>query len=276
MSSRKLIMNLMKGIIFDIKRFAMNDGPGIRTVVFFRGCPMRCWWCQNPECFIEIPNSISNLSQSSPNPIDKSHSQIQIKEISVFELIDEIRKDQIFYEQSNGGVTFSGGEPLYQIEFLFEALKLCKKIGIHTAVDTSGYAQFDNFEKIIPITDLVLFDLKLIDDTLHKKYTEVSNELILENLKRLSKTKANLCIRVPLIPGITDTEENLTLICEFLSELDNSFSIDLLPYNKLAESKYKRYNLNNRIGILEPQSEEKLLDIKTIFNRLNKKVSIRS
>lgn len=261
--------SFLNGIIFDIKRFALHDGPGIRTTVFFKGCPLRCWWCQNPESIRELPEIVKVQSvKTSYNKFCEEEATFG-RSIKVKALLEELLKDLIFYEESGGGVTFSGGEPLVQYKFLSSILGECKELGINTAVDTSGYAHIEAFNETYDKTDLFLFDLKLIDNNLHKKYTEVSNELILNNLKELTSRGNKVIIRIPLIPGITDTESNLSGIADHLSKLKNIRQIDLLPYNKISESKYKRLNKNSLLGQLETQSEEKLVNIKLLFNNLD-------
>ena len=240
----------MNGYIFDIKKFAIHDGPGIRTTIFLKGCPLRCWWCHNPE-------SINKISENCEDTIDSI-----VKKYSSSEVLKEIKKDIVFYDESGGGVTFSGGEPLIQIEFLEYTLKLCKKNYISTVVDTCGYVSTESFKRVFEYTDLFLYDLKLFDDELHKKYTGVSNKLIKENLEFLSSVNANVIIRVPLIPEITDTEENLSAISKYLLKFNNIARIDLLPYNKLSEDKYRRLNKESKLGNIETQSGNRLAEIK--------------
>jgi pyruvate formate lyase activating enzyme len=265
----------MNGIIFDIKKFALHDGPGIRTTVFFKGCSLDCWWCHNPESIRKLPEKIIiNLPGNSGKYCDKSEVLFG-KEYSADNLLMEILKDQVFYDESGGGVTFSGGEPLLQIDFLKEILQVCRDSGIQTAVDTSGYVSKSSFVQIYDLTDLFLFDLKIVDDELHFKFTGVSNKLILGNLKYLSEKGNKVIIRIPLIPGITDTEKNLSALSAHLMKLQNIKKIDLLPYNEIAGSKYKRFNRPSRIGNLKTQDEEKLEEIKTYFRGLNSEISLR-
>ena len=262
------------GIIFDIKRFALHDGPGIRTTVFFKGCPLRCWWCQNPESIRTLPEKIKTNSLSAS--YNKSCEEEMFgREYSVEEVMKEVLKDRIFYDESGGGVTFSGGEPMMQNNFLKELLINCKNNYIQTAVDTSGYFPSRFIDEIYDFTDLFLFDIKLIDDELHKKFTDVSNKLILENLKHLANLGEKVILRIPLIPGITDTEENLVAISSVASTLKNIKRIDLLPYNEIAESKYKRLNKPSSLGALKSQSETELNNIKSVFNKLEVEISIR-
>lgn len=265
----------MNGLIFDIKRFALHDGPGIRTTVFLKGCSLRCWWCQNPESIREYSESFQVKSISTTFNKECLEDIIFGKQYSVEELIEELLKDRIFYDESSGGITFSGGEPLIQYKFVSECLNKCKLLGLNTAIDTSGYVQFEAFKKVYDDTDIFLYDIKLIDDKDHISFTDVSNKLILSNLKLLTNLGNKVVIRIPLIPDITDTDKNIYNTVTFLSSLKNIKQIDLLPYNKIAESKYKRLNRLSKIGELQTQSSEKLLEIKSLFDPLDVKVSIR-
>ncbi len=258
----------MKGYIFDIKKFAIHDGPGIRTTVFLKGCPLRCWWCHNPESHKILPETIS---------VDSSTNECDItgNEVSVEDVMHEILKDRIFYEDSGGGVTFSGGEPLSQIKFLKELLLRSKEEELHTIVDTSGFAKFESFESIYDLTDLFFFDLKIIDKGDHLKYTGVFNDVIFENLTKLNKMGKKTVIRVPLIPGYTDTDKNLDDLSKLISKLKNLRRIDLLPYNKISESKYARFNKESKLINLQTQTEQELSAIKNKFSTLGLEVNIR-
>jgi pyruvate formate lyase activating enzyme len=231
-----------KGTIFDIKKFAIHDGPGIRTTVFLKGCPMDCWWCHNPEARDDITGRLAEKTRT----------------ISVNEITTEILKDRVFYDQSGGGATFSGGEPLAQPEFLQALLESCRAHGIHTAVDTCGYAPTEDFEKICDHTELFLYDLKIMNDEQHQKYTGVSNELVLKNLSLLAKKGSKVHVRVPLIPGITDSAENLDAIVEFTGKLPGVNHVSLLPYNRFGEDKRNRFKLSDRLGRLPSQTKEQV------------------
>ncbi|MBN1302542.1 MAG: glycyl-radical enzyme activating protein [Melioribacteraceae bacterium] len=265
----------MKGYIFDIKRFAMHDGPGIRTTVFLMGCPLRCWWCHNPESIGQINKSDNLRNHNEHNTSCENFDKLHPTEYSVDELYTEIEKDWLFYEESSGGVTFSGGEPLVQIDFLESIMKKCKYNDFHTALDTTGYAKYTTLERIIKYTDLFLYDIKLFNDDLHKNYTGVSNKLILENLNRLIENDANVVLRIPLIPEITDTEENLSRVIGYIKGINRTLKIDLLPYNKLSESKYIKLNTESRLGKVETQSEEQLSGIVALFNNHGLEVTLR-
>ena len=186
----------------------------------------------------------------------------------------EIKKDLIFYEESGGGVTFSGGEPLLQLEFLKDLLKSCKSENLHTAVDTAGYAPQKFFQELQTQVDLFLFDLKFIDDQQHQKYTGVSNQLILENLQQLIGMKQNIIIRIPLIPHITDTAENLEQIAVYLSKIPAIKRIDLLPYNPMGEQKYKKLNKIQKVTNLKHQSKKDLEQFRSLFTSRDFEVTI--
>lgn len=252
------------GIIFDIKRFAVHDGPGIRTTVFLKGCPLRCAWCHNPEsisaAICEVPKTVHIGEKSF------TENEIVGCEISVDELMCELEKEKIFMEESDGGVTFSGGEPLMQPEFLNEALQACKNAGMHTAVDTSGYAKWKILEKTAKFTDLFLYDLKIMDDELHKKYTGVSNKLILENLTYLLEMGKNVWIRLPMIPGISFTQTNINHTIDFLKKQKYSIEcVHLLPYHNTAFHKYERFGMNNILYGTKSITKSELEKVKVKF-----------
>lgn len=249
------------GIIFDIKKYAIHDGPGIRTTIFFKGCSMACQWCHNPESKnfgIEEFVVKDRVKKSTKN-------ETVGYEISVDEVMEKIEKDRVFYDESNGGVTFSGGEPLVQINFLLELLKRCKKSDLHTVVDTSGEASWNDFEKIQDYVDLFLYDIKIIDEKLHKEYTGVSNKLVNKNLMKLIDEGNDVELRIPLIPGITDTDKNINQIIQFISLLSPLPNVTLLVYNPLNRDKLDRFCLENPLGKLKVQSKQKLLEIKQQF-----------
>jgi len=237
----------LDGTIFDIKKYSIHDGPGIRTTVFLKGCPLKCWWCQNPESQNPEPDlilekSIKREFYSEPEP-----GKLYIgKKVTSDFVMQEIEKDLIFYDESGGGVTFCGGEPLMQPEFLFELLSRCRDMEIHTAVDTTGYADRNILAKISGVTSLFLYDIKLINSSEHKKYTGVEVELVLNNLTFLAETGAHVIVRIPVIPGITDTETNISQIIDFLGTLGLK-RVDLLPFNQFGFSKYKRIGLENKM-----------------------------
>ncbi len=261
------------GTIFDLKRFTIHDGPGIRSTVFFKGCPLDCWWCHNPESRCPDIESMPNRwgADDLPNKNHESYLGCRVTAETVFH---EIIQDVPFYDNSGGGATFSGGEPIFQIEFLTELLRMCKEWGIHTAVDTCGYAPEENFERIYPLTDLFLFDFKLIDETEHIKYTGVSNRTILTNLKMLADKGGDINIRIPMIPGITDTWDNLKGMGAFLKDLESIRKISLLPYNKLGEDKRERYHISGRLPHFETQNKSDLEEKSGYFRALGYDVQI--
>lgn len=298
---------LALGTIINIQKYCVHDGPGIRTTVFFKGCPLRCWWCHNPEshnpkheimffqerctgcgiCIKRCPQNAIEVINSVPTT-DKQKCSLCGKctnfcpnnareyvgeDITAKELIKEIIKDRVFYEESGGGVTFSGGEPLIHTDFLNEVLKICKDGGIHTAIETSGYAPWDNFEKTLDKVDLFLYDLKLMNSERHKKYMGVGNEVILENLKKLSDRGCNLFIRMPVIAGVNDDEDHINESIRFLKNI-KILQVNLLPYHKMGMDKYRRLNKDYKLSGMEKPSDERMAEIADKFNKCGIKVRI--
>jgi pyruvate formate lyase activating enzyme len=263
------------GTIFEIRRFAIHDGPGIRTAVFLKGCPLDCWWCHNPE---GRSAGVETLELRSRRNGDARHEEpdraVIGSEVTVAAVMDEVTRDEVFYRQSGGGVTFSGGEPLGQIEFLQALLRASKDRGLHTAVDTCGYAPAADFERIYSLTDLFLFDLKLMDTEMHRQYTAVSNDLILSNLALLADRGNKAVVRIPMVPDITDTSENLEAIAAFVGSLKSIRRISLLPYNKLGEDKTDRYRLPRRRLQLTPQTAEAMERKAAVFRPFGYEVHI--
>ncbi|MCX8128288.1 MAG: glycyl-radical enzyme activating protein [Synergistetes bacterium] len=294
-------------MIFDIKRYTIHDGPGIRTTVFMKGCPLNCWWCHNPEGIsrkIEIAHleykclRCKGCLEACPlKAISFSEKKVLIdrnrcngcgicveacptsalkkigKVISIPELIEEVEKDLPFYDSSNGGVTFSGGEPLAQPEFLAQCLKELKKRYINTIVDTSGYAPRESLALILPHTDLFLYDIKLFNSNEHKRYTGVSNEIIKENLKFLLENGKKIILRFPVIPGITDSLNNVKEWVNLISKLDGILEVNLLPYHEVSE-KYQRLNKEYKMKLNLKTSEETLSWIRGEFEKIGLKVKI--
>lgn len=256
------------GIIFDIKRYAVHDGPGIRTTVFLKGCPLECWWCHNPESQKLEPESFSENSNSC-DEIPEKIGRI----ISVSEVMNEVRKDQIFYEESNGGVTFSGGEPLFQYNFLKELLKTSKEYSLHTTLDTAGCISKEKILQIAPLVDLFLYDIKLINDNKHIKYTGISNKDILANLIELSKRKFKIIIRIPIIPSINDDKDELDLFGKFIQPL-NVEKVELLPFHTIGENKYSKLKKLNRMKDIQPPTRELMNEIKYHLESFNLTVCI--
>ena len=244
----------MKGIIFDIKHYAIHDGPGIRQTVFMKGCPLGCWWCHNPESRSRKPFSYQKTEKMDGRELQVTETIG--KEYTVAELMQIIEKDRIFFEESGGGVTFSGGEPLLQFDFLLETLQQCKKHDIHTAVDTTGHISQERMAQAARYTDLFLYDLKHMDDALHRKYTGVGNELILDNLRMLDDMGKEIWVRYALIPGFNDEEENLLKMLAFLQKLKRQPKVSILPYHKIGSHKYHRFGLEYKMsGVEEPEKE---------------------
>jgi len=268
----------IEGIISDIQKYSIHDGPGIRTVVFLKGCPLRCVWCQNPEaqdisavlayyeakcvfCFqcvsscprkaIEVRKEaggkiklFTNLEKCDKCGICEKICPQQARRIigekkSVGEILEEVKKDVVFYRRSGGGVTLSGGELTMQAEFSRAILKCCQEENIHTAIETSGYVEWNVLKEILKFTDLVLYDLKHMDPNKHQEFTGVSNELILQNLSRSIDDGKKVIIRFPLIPGFNDDMENIETMAKFIKKLDKIQEIDVLPYHRLGKSKYQ-------------------------------------
>ena len=264
-----------KGIIFDIMRYAIHDGPGIRTTVFLKGCPLECWWCQNPESQKLEPEKVSAIDRRKySNLFYVKDGNIIGREVTVEQVMTEIEKDKIFYEHSGGGVTLSGGEPLMQPDFLSGLLKASKEKGFHTALDTSGYAPWAILRRILKYVDLFLYDLKLMDERTHQKYTGEGNELILDNLIKLVRNKARIIVRIPVITGITDKQENIREIGEFVLSIKGIEELQLLPYNYLCKDKYQRMKREYAMQHVKPTSDGSLRKIKTRLETYGLRVRI--
>lgn len=292
----------MKGVITDIQRFSLNDGPGIRTTVFFKGCNMKCSWCHNPEtishrrelgfypqkcigcakCFSACPNGAHKLDENGTHFIDRDLcvgcgkcADVCFAEAlvmcgcpkSVQEIMCEIIQDKEYYDYSNGGVTLSGGEVLVQKEFAKSLVKTCKENGIHTAIESNIYFPFEEVEELLSEVDLIMCDLKIFDDDLHRKYTGVSNRLIKENLLKLDSLDVPVIVRTPLIPGATDTDENIGLISEYISSMKNLMRYELLNFNPLGAYKYDSIDKENAFKNAQPLSDERLNELITVAKK---------
>jgi pyruvate formate lyase activating enzyme len=258
----------IQGTIFDIKKFALHDGPGIRTTVFFKGCPLSCWWCHNPESQNMNPE---NLLKSEENLETETVGRL----VTVDEVMKEIMKDWIFYEESGeGGATFSGGEPLIQPRFLKSLLQSCVNNDIKTTVDTSGYTSWETIKDIKDLVDLFLYDIKLISDVNHFKYTGVSNKLILSNFLKLDEEGINTVIRFPIIPNITDTQDNIDQLLTLLDSLRTVDEIHLLPYHKIGNVKYKKLSRSYHLETLETPIKASITHLKELMVELGLKVKI--
>ena len=267
----------IQGFIFEIQRFSIHDGPGIRTTVFLKGCPLDCAWCHNPEgksprpqlaylpqkC-IACGNCVKACPHGAHQIIDGVHrfdrSKCQVcaacakdcwpqgleivgRSASVGEVIDEVLRDQPFYQTSGGGMTLSGGEPLAQLEFSLALLQEAKTAGLHTAIETCGYVHFRAFEQVLPFVDLFLYDIKDMDNAHHKEFTGKPNTRILENLTRLHGSGAHILLRLPLIPGYNDRPDHFNAIAGLVKQLPNLVGVEVMPYHRLGNSKHERFGL---------------------------------
>lgn len=298
----------LKGLIFSIDRFVAEDGPGIRTTVFLKGCPLKCVWCHSPQsqaaepqiafyenrcidcrmCVQACPQNAQIASAAGRQVLweqcDNCGKCAEVCPSRALEMVGEwltveqvirvVEKDLVCYRNSGGGVTFSGGEPAAQPEFLAACLKACQDIEIHTALDTTGLAKWSFYEKILPSVDLFLYDIKHADRKKHKQFTGVDNELIFGNLKKLSRRGKRIWVRIPLIPGYNDSKKNLLQIAEFVSPLKSVEKVSLLPYNMAAGAKYsfvgKRYELEH----LDSHLKEPVRGFASIFSRFDIKAEI--
>ncbi len=284
---------MKSGLIFDIKRYAINDGPGIRVVIFFKGCNLHCAWCHNPEsispkiekmysrakcmlcgeCAAVCPEkAITHSSEGIITNPDLCKLCGKCAEVcptkatemsgymqNVDEILAIIEKERMFFDQSGGGVTFSGGEPILHSEMLIELLDECGKRGIHRAVDTAGFIKTETLLEVAKRTDLFLFDLKMINSKNHKKWTNTSNEKILDNLKLLAETGANIFIRIPIIAGVNDDDENIEKTAEFVANLAGEKKpVNLIPYHNIAQTKYQKLGKADDFKRMNEPSKEDL------------------
>lgn len=278
------------GMIFDIQRYSIHDGPGIRTVVFFKGCPLRCPWCSNPESqkgALELSYSAidcvlckSCVSACPREAITELDGKIHIdrkacnacgrcwdvcvhgalkpigKMVTVGEVLSVVEKDRVFYERTGGGVTLSGGEPLAQPDFCYALLQACKSKGLHTAMETTGYQKWSIIEPILEYVDLVLLDIKTMDSERHKEVTGVANDVILSNARKAAEIGKRIIVRVPIIPGYNNTKVNIELTAKFAVEIA-AVELHVLPYHRLGEAKYARLGREYLMkGTKEPSSSE--------------------
>lgn len=300
---------MASGLIFNIQRYSINDGPGIRTTVFFKGCPLNCAWCHNPEgispkpqlAFIETRcagcGKCAEVCPEALSPAQFTEFGMQAffkcklcgkcveiclaqareivgKLFSVSELINEILKDRVFYEESKGGVTFSGGEPLLQYDFLIEMLAVCRKYEISTAIDTCGFTTPERLKTVAELADLFLFDIKFYNNRKHIYYTGVSNEGIFNNLKILALMNKKVWLRVPILPGLNTSDEELCSIAEMVAHNPAIKQINLLPYHRTGLQKAKRiYHKEEQLDLRPPQNDE-LEKIKRLFLKTGKPVII--
>lgn len=280
--------------LFEIERYALNDGPGIRTLLFFKGCPLSCSWCSNPEsqraktelfyridkclgcrrCIDACPEGV--LTYERGVVIDRNRCKgcgacaeaccteaisLVGNERSIEEVMEIIRRDEDYYFESGGGVTFSGGEPTMQPEVLEEISRRCRRLHYHTAMETCGYFQWERLSEALNYIDLFLFDIKHMDDREHRRLTGISNEGILENYRRLSESGKELIVRFPAIPGINDDKEHIDALGTFLGEVSPGCRIDVLPYHRLGISKYRSLQMEYTLQDLELQKENTIAAI---------------
>ena len=282
----------MKGIITNIQRFSIHDGPGIRTTVFFKGCNLRCFWCHNPEtlrpgpelqvfldrcigcgeCFKRCPNGAHvllngqrqfrrQLCVACGRCAETCYAEALVlvgEARSVNEVMEEVLRDCPFYETSNGGLTLSGGEPLLQPDFAYALLEQCKREGVHTAIETAANLPWERLNSILPVTDLVMMDVKLMDSARHRKHTGVANQRILDNAMRLGQQRIPLIVRTPVVPGINDTPEDVGAIAEFVATLPSLLYYELLPFHPMARGKYASLDMDYRAKDLRSPSKEEM------------------
>jgi pyruvate formate lyase activating enzyme len=281
------------GVVFDVKHFAVHDGPGIRTTIFLKGCPLRCAWCHSPESQSPRPEIAFNPSQcigceacveACPNGAQTLGPEKILRDLctgcgscaeacyagaltlhgrkaTVGELLEEVGKDRLLYETSGGGVTISGGEPTMQPRFASALLKALKEEGYHTALDTCGQVEWETLERILEDVDLVLYDLKHMDPVPHEKMTGVPNWLILSNLRKTSQLDKSLVIRVPVIPGFNDSQGDFRVTGKFLGELGGVDTVELLPYHNLGAPKYAALGRKYTLSHLQLPNPEELVKL---------------
>lgn len=301
----------LTGLIWDIKKYAIHDGPGIRTNVFFKGCPLRCPWCCNPEaqgsepevvhlkencihcnrCLAVCPSGAISVDKRGTRRILRSRCNtcglcaihcpnqamnIVGKRMTASEILSEVLRDAVFYERSGGGLTLTGGEPLAQPDFVCELLRQYKieERGAHAAIETCGFVPWSDLRHILEYTDLVLYDIKHMDAQKHLRSTGVNNKLILQNAQRIAESGVRLVIRFPLIPGFNDTEENIRRTADFARQLPGVEELDLLPYHRLGESKYRRLGRKYQLSRARPLDRSRLAEIRALLESYGLRVKI--
>ena len=246
----------VKGRIFDIQRYSIHDGGGIRTIVFLKGCPLRCKWCCNPE------GQHYNVEKMTLGGKEKIVGQ----DVTVGEIIDIVERDRIYYRRSGGGLTLSGGESLTQPDFAVALLKTAKERGINTAMESTGFADFSVISRYLPYLDLYLMDIKHMNSAKHKEFTSQPNELILENAKKITDAGTRLIVRTPVIPTFNATKEEIGEIAKFASSLKGVTQMHLLPYHRIGTDKYKGLNRDYSLTGIEPPSKELMNELLEVVN----------
>ena len=245
------------GRIFNIQRFSIHDGPGIRTIVFLKGCPLRCRWCCNPESQEWKPETIVTGGVSRPVGRD----------VTVKEVMTEVLRDRVYYNRSGGGgMTLSGGECLWQPEFSTALLRAAKEYGISTAIETTGYAEMDVIRRLLPFVDTVLMDIKHTDPVKHKEFTTRDNGLILENAKHIARESKSLIIRTPVIPTFNDSIQEIQSIAEFARTLDGVKEMHLLPYHRIGSDKYAGRGRTYTMAHISPPPKEQMQELLEVVN----------
>jgi pyruvate formate lyase activating enzyme len=299
---------MQSGLVFDIQKYSVQDGPGIRATVFLKGCPLRCAWCHNPEgisarreilvlegrCFGcgECRRACSfGTSIPGQGPLPARHERCLLcgscvaacpagarrwagEQMSVSQVLEAVWRDRIFYDESGGGVTFSGGEPLLQFEFLRACLEACRARGLRTAVDTCGLARPEHLLAVAPLADLFLYDVKLIDPARHREATGAPNEAILQNLRALGAVHRQIWVRVPLIPGVNDDAPGLQAIARLAAAIPAVRQVNLLPFHRTGLPKLLRLGQTNPLDHVQPPSPETLAAALAIFQDLGLKTKI--
>jgi pyruvate formate lyase activating enzyme len=278
---------MQSGLVFNVQRFSLQDGPGLRSTVFLKGCPLACAWCHNPESqaprieYLRLGHRCMACGicsdEERADPLVRHRNEVDVaacptgalqavgQEMLTFDLVKRLLRDRIFFDESGGGVTFSGGEPLLQASFVIEAMRLLRAEGVHTALDTCGYGNWKDLAEAAEHACLVLYDLKLMDEGRHKAATGVSNRIILQNLKDLSEIHSNLWIRIPIIPGINDDRANLETTAAFLGSLPGIQQVDLLPYHPMGESKSPRVGIPCQLHAVPTPTIEDLEAMAALF-----------
>ena len=245
------------GRIFNIQRFSIHDGPGIRTIIFLKGCPLRCTWCCNPEGQEWQPETM----------VVGGKSKLVGRDVTVREVMDEILRDRVYYNRSgNGGVTLSGGECLWQPDFALALLKTAKEYGVTTAIETTGYAEIDVIRRLLPYVDTVLMDIKHTDPVKHKEFTTRDNGLILENAKQIAREAKCLIVRTPVIPTFNDSPDEIRSIAEFAKSLGSVKEMHLLPYHRIGSDKYKGLGRSYTMAHISPPTGEQMNALLEIVN----------